>query len=273
MAHAKWKIFVVVLLTSAPLIGCAQSAPKRPTPAEAKQFLKLRGYEFNEKAFASAAAANDAIAVDGFLAAGMNPNVKDEESGMPLLVYSAWHQNEAIVKVLLKGGADPNAKDFGGYTALLRALEKKNDAIADLLLAQPKVDLNAQGASGMTAMMWYVWSQQNDKVQNLLARGANPNLPDADGDTPLHGAAQRGNLKLLEMLLAAGAEPNAKNKLGGTALMWAAVYGHQLAARLLIEKGADPAMKDESGMTAAAWAVKNQRPDMAQMLRDAEQKR
>jgi hypothetical protein len=32
-------------------------------------------------------------------------------------------------------------------------------------------------------------------------------------------------------------------------------------------------LKDESGVTASAWAAKNQRPDMAQMLRDAEQKR
>ena len=59
-------------------------------------------------------------------------------------------------------------------------------------------------------------------MKSLLERGANPNLGDADGDTPLHGAAQRGNVKVLQMLLAAGANPNAKNKAGGTALMWAA---------------------------------------------------
>jgi ankyrin repeat protein len=55
--------------------------------------------------------------------------------------------------------------------------------------------------------------------------------------------------------------------------MWAGVYGHKEAARVLIEKGADAGLKDEQGLTASAWAAKNKRDELAELLRDAENKR
>jgi ankyrin repeat protein len=263
-------IFAAALLT---LAGCAQSRSEKPTPDAAKRFLKLRGYDFNDKSFLRAVTANDVSAVDGFLAAGINPNLKDEESGTTALISAAIHDQGDLVNVLLRGGADVNVKDMGGYNALLRALEKKNDAIADLLLSQPGLEVNAQGFSGMTALMWYVGSEQETKVQDLLARGADANLSDADGDTALHTAAMRGNVKLLQILLAAGANPNARNKVGGTPLMWAGTFGNEEVAQILIDKGADAALKDELGMTASAWAAKNKRDEFAQLLRAAEKKR
>lgn len=272
-AQIRGILLVCVLVGLCGVAGCGSSANKKPTPEAAKRFLQLRGYEFNEKSFGSAVAANDVAAVTAFLNAGINPNTKDEETATPVLVAAAVRDNDEMVRVLLQGGADVNAKDFGGYTALLRALEKEREAIAALLLAQPSLDVNAQGGNGMTALNWCVLGDRESSVQKLLERGANPNLSDKDGDTPLHTAAQRGNVKLLEWLLAAGANVNAKNKLGGTPLMWAAVFGHQPAAALLLEKGADPKLKDNGGRTAAAWATKNQREEVAQFLRDAEKKK
>jgi uncharacterized protein len=263
-------ILLVTILLSLP--ACGQSGGKKPTPEAAKQFLKLRGYEFDEKSFLAAAGANDVIAVNGFLAGGMSPNVKDDSSGATALISAAWHGNEEIVNVLLQGGADVNLKDNAGYPAILRALQNKHDEIADALLSRPNLDLNAKGLNG-TVLMSYVRGEQEGTVKKLLERGADPNLSDEDGDTALHGAAQRGNVNVLKMLLAAGANPNAKNKLGGTALMWAGVYGHEEVARVLIDHGADAALKDEDGMTASAWAAKNNQEDLARLLRDAEKKR
>lgn len=254
------------------LVGCAESRNARPTPDAAKRFLKLRGYDFNDKSFLRAATANDLVAVNGFLAAGIDPNVKNED-GASALVSAAAHDDVEIVKALLQGGADVNLKDNNGYTAILRATQNKHDDIADLLVVQEKLDLNARGSIGGTVLMSYVWREQEDIVKELLERGADPNLSDEDGDTALHGAARRGNASLVRMLLAKGANLNAKNRLGGTALMWAGVYGHDKAARALLEHGADPAVPDNDGITASAWAAKNHRDELAQLLRDAEKKK
>ena len=264
------QILIICLVFT--LFGCAAAVNEKPSPGAARQFLKLRGYNFDEKSFLSAAAANDVIAVNAFIAAGINPNAKNEESGAPALVSAAAHGDMEIVKALLTGGASVNERDKAGFTALLRALQSKQDEVADLLLGQQNLDLNAQGSNGVTVLMSYVGRDRTDIVENLLSRKADVNLRDADGDTALHRAAQHGNVNILEMLIAHGANPNAKNKLGGTPLMWAGVFGHEQAARLLLEKGADAGLKDNDGMTAAAWANKNKRDDVAHLLLEAEKK-
>ena len=264
------RILVVCLALS--FLGCAADVNQKPSPEAARQFLKLRGYNFDDKSFLSAAAANDVIAVHAFIAAGINPNARNEESGAPVLVSAAAHGNMEIVKALLTGGANVNERDRAGFTALLRALQSKEDEVADVLLAQQSLDLNAQGSNGVTVLMSFAGRDRTDIVQSLLERKADVNLQDADGDTALHRAAQRGNVKILEMLITHGANPNAKNKLGGTPLMWAGVFGHEQAARFLLEKGADAGLKDKDGITAAAWAAKNKRDEVAQLLLEAEKK-
>src|SRR5438067_13418405 len=62
---------LAVILCS--LSACSEALPDEPTPEAAKQFLQLRGYQFDEKSFFTAAANRDLIAINGFIAAGMNP--------------------------------------------------------------------------------------------------------------------------------------------------------------------------------------------------------
>lgn len=260
-------LFVVLICSS-----CAQSTTDKPTPDAAKRILKLRGYEFNDKAFFAATEANDVASINGFLAAGINPNVKNEENGATALIMAATRDRQPAVEALLKGGADVNAADNAGYTAILRALQGGHNNIADLLLAQPQLNVNVRGINGPPLLTSYVFRDDEKLIKDLVERGADPKLTDPDGDTALHAAAQHGVSKIIELLLSAGADPNAKNKLGGTPLMWAGVFGHEEAARLLLAKGADPGLKDNDGMTAAAWATKNKREAVAELLRNAEKK-
>jgi ankyrin repeat protein len=255
--------------------SCAEPPATKPSPEAAKRFLKLRGYEFNDKSFFAAVASNDIAAVNGFLSAGTDPNVRSENNNETALIYAASHGQPELIDVMLQNGADVNAKDLQNYTALLRALQKDQDEIVEKIIAQPKVDLNAQGnGKAATVLMYYVQHGDENKVRALLQRGANPKLTDADGDTALHLAAQsRTAVNLVRLLLNSGADPNAKNNLGGTPLMWAAVYGNDDAARLLLEKGADAAIKDNQGVTASQWATKNHYDELAKFLADAEKKR
>ena len=255
---------VVCLLLSA----CAGSAD-RPTPDAARRFLKLRGYDFNEEGFFKAAENGDAMAVDGFVSAGINVNAKDQ-NGDTALTATAARGDAKIVDLLLRGGADVNAKGRNGWTALLLALQDEHDEATDILLNQPALDVKALTPEGMTSLMLAVWHQKDRFVRTLVQRGSELNHQDKDGDTAVHGAALYGNVGILGALLDAGANPNMKNKLGGTALMWAAAYGHDDVLRLLLSRGADPKLRDVDGVTAAGWAAKNGQANAEMILRAGE---
>jgi len=249
--------------------ACLREVPGEPTPEAARQFLKLRGYEYDQPSFFRAAEAGDALAVNAFLKAGMNVNVKDSNDDTALTAAAA-RGDVQMVSTLIKGGADPNAKGRNNWTALLLSLKEERHEVAEALLALSNLDLKAETPEGMNALMLAVWHQRPDSARKLIQMGSNVNHQDKEGDASLHGAAWVGNMSLLGMLLDARANPNVKNKLGGTPLMWAASYGHDAAVRLLLEKGADPRIKDVDGVTAAGWAAKNKRGNLIMILLAAE---
>ena len=262
-------VFVIGLFAFA---GCKETNQK-PSPEDSKLGLKLRGYDYDEKSFLRAASTSDEVAVSSFVAAGMSPNVKEPSTGGSALISAATRGDLEMVNTLLRSGADVNQTDEKRFTALLRALQNDREEIANILVARPELDVNAQGEGGANALISFVARQRVPAVQDLLNRGANVNLPDSEGDTALNLAVQRGNVELVNLLLSKGADPNIKNKLGGTPLMWAGVFGHKEIAQILLDKGADPRAKDVDGMTAAAWAAKNNRQEMVEFLKEAETKR
>lgn len=252
--------------------ACSGNEGEQLTPDGAKRFLKLRGYDFDEKSFLAAAAASDLIAVNGFLVARIDPNVKDD-NGDTALTAAAGRGDLKIVQALTQGGADVNAKGRYGWTACLLALDGDRNQVTDFMLTQPNLDLKAETPNRMSALMLSVWHQRDDVVRKLLQRGADVNHQDEDGDTAVHGGAFYANAKILQMLLDGKANPNIKNKLGGTALMWAASYGHEEIVRMLLDRGADPRIRDVDGVTAAGWAARNGQGNLVMLLKEAEKNR
>lgn len=265
-------LLTIFVISQFAFVGCNETNQK-PSPEDSKRGLKLRGYDYDEKSFLRAASTSDEVAVSSFVAAGMSPNVKEPSTGGSALISAATRGDLEMVNTLLRSGADVNQTDEKRFTALLRALQNDREEIANILVARPELDVNAQGEGGANALISFVARQRVPAVQDLLNRGANVNLPDSEGDTALNIAVQRGNVELVNLLLSKGADPNIKNKLGGTPLMWAGVFGRKEIAQLLLDKGADPRAKDVDGMTAAAWAAKNNRQEMVEFLKQAETKR
>ena len=259
--------FCIIIISSLLLFcGCEMSGSREAAPESAQRLLKLRGYSFDEKSFFAAGQARDVMALNAFLDGGINPNAQDA-GGRTVLINAAAHGDLDVVHTLLLRNVDLNVKDERGYTALSHAIEAMYEDVVDALLSHPDLDPNARGLNARPALLAYVWRDNQDRVEKLLAHGADVNARDADGDTALHGAAQTGNTEMMKRLLDKGAEPNAKNKQGGTPLMWAAVYGNQDAAQLLLNRGADASLKDNDGITAAEWAARNKHENVVLLLR------
>jgi hypothetical protein len=91
-------------------------------------------------------------------------------------------------------------------------------------------------------------------VERLLAAGADIDVSNRWGRTPLHVAARRGCARVARLLLDAGADPNAVTAEGWTPLHVAARSGHRELMDLLESNGADGTRVDSNGKTAdAVW--------------------
>jgi len=268
--YTKYWIGFLLIYFALVFAGCGQAADTKPSPEAAKQLLRLRGYDYDAKAFHAAVAAGDVLAVNAFLAAGMDVNARDESEGDTALMLAASKGELAVVDALLKGGADINAKNKKGRGTWARAMAYNHNEVADFLLALPAFDLNSPGPGDATPLIIFVNRDNEKNVASIVARGANVNQTDDDGDTALHAAVVTGNVKILRLLLAKGANANARNKLGGTPLMWAGTYGRDELAQMLIANGADPRAKDDDGKTSAYWAGRNGHEELAKALHEAE---
>jgi uncharacterized protein len=141
------------------------------------------------------------------------------------LLQSARDGNLQKLKACLASGADVNAQNGEGWTALMIATVKGYKEVLQTLLAQERTNVNARTHQGWTALRFAVSMGDSETVRILLDAGAEVNAPDHDGWTALMQAAGEGNLECLEILLAEGAEAWTKNKSGETASIIAAHKG------------------------------------------------
>ena len=94
---------------------------------------------------------------------------------------------------------------------------------------------------------------QVDLLRQLLERRARVHVVDVDGDTPLHIAARHADA--LSALLAAGAEIDARNRFGDTPLHAAVWVGDPKAVEVLVRHGASVSARGDSGQTPREIAV------------------
>lgn len=195
---------------------------------------------------------------------------------------SAGHKN--IVDILLQRGVDPNAMDGLRRTALHYASNQGNLEIVKCLL-QHKADLSITSDYLWNALHFAArcLSEGAAEVAELLVdAGVDPLEGDDESWTPLHVAAQYGNIEILEFLwkkhphsvnaqandgrtaihfgydeprslewlLKHGVDPNTANDHAETALLLAAKRGYEESTRILLDNHADPAARDNRMRTA-----------------------
>lgn len=194
---------------------------------------------------------NDAVLVDRLLAAGANPNARNDYNSTPL-AEAAVVGNPTVIGKLLKAGADVEAANADGQTALMVVARSSNLEAAQLLL-KAGAQVNAREAwRGQTALMWAAAQSQPEMVRLLIKHGADVNA--------------RSRLTHFERQVTAEPRMQQRPPGGFTPLLYAARSGCLACARELVRGGADINTPDPEGITPLIMADLNFSFDVAAFL-------
>jgi ankyrin repeat protein len=222
---------------------------QKPEPAETVPDAVFTG------TIHEAAKRGDLEVVTGLLEQGADPDAKDGD-GVTALMHASESGHPAVVGILLQQGADPDLRESGyGMTALMvSSAEGHTEAVRLLVEAEADVNLKDKNL-GATALLGAAEYGHTEVIRLLLAKGAEVNVADKRGFRALAVAATNGHLGTVELLIANEASINAQDdKYGATPLMGAAANGHHSVAELLLKHGADTTRKAKNGSTALDFA-------------------
>jgi ankyrin repeat protein len=225
-----------------------------------------------------AAVVGDAATLKLLLDAGADADSPNGD-GMTALMLVARTGNVEAAKLLLEHGATIDAREsFGGQTALMWAAARRHPGMIELLSTHgAAVDarsavrdyqrhIQAEGrpksldSGGFTPLLYAARENCIECIDVLLAKGADIDLPDPDGVTPLHVAIMNANWDLAKRLIEAGANVQQWDIYGEAPLFTAVglrsrndggrasidppnkATGLEIV-RLLLERGANPNMQ------------------------------
>ncbi|HOS99877.1 MAG TPA: ankyrin repeat domain-containing protein [Acidobacteriota bacterium] len=199
----------------------------------------------------------------------------------PLHLAAMNDRTEAVVALLRKGAAI-EARDDYQRTALILCARERGQAATGRVLIEAGADVNAVDKFGSSALGLAAWRGKQEFVDLLLGHGARlpeapaerrqliaeaashgltrlfqrlagwiPELEDAtDGVVLLNSAASGGSAEIVSALLAKGCDPARADRFGWTPLHYAARDGRTEAARMLIQRGAPLDARTLMGQTA-----------------------
>ena len=175
------------------------------------------------------------------------------------LMHAAYQEHLSIVEMLIDAGAELDAVNDQGMTALMMSLGKYGNAEIAIKLIKAGSDVNRTDMKGWTPLAMAVRNGHKAAVKELLKYKAVINNKNSDGWTPLMLTAAQGAgyTDIAEILLAGAPNKNEVNKNKNTALMIAVENKHFKLAKLLVNKGANINISNEFGNTALSIASGN----------------
>jgi len=175
--------------------------------------------------------------------ADVNNRGSHEFTPLYLATQRTDHSLASILRLLSVKGIEINAKSdyLDGYTALHMAVKLGKSDILKILLDHG-ADINAINTKGETALIVGAtcspWEKYQQVIHILVERGANIETVDEDGNTAIMVAAKHWNksLEVIQFLVERGAESSTRNLKGLTALMIAADRGNLPAVECLLQR-------------------------------------
>ncbi|HTC32016.1 MAG TPA: ankyrin repeat domain-containing protein [Bryobacteraceae bacterium] len=192
--------------------------------------------ESSVEKFYSAIRDNNLNQLKALLDEKANANVADDHDITPLM-YAAEIGSLEAMRLLLDHGADVNAQNGFGSTALMWSV---SDAAKVRLLLDHGAEVNTTARTGRTALIIAAFTNPSaEVVRLLLAKGAKVDVMDKRHVTPLNGATFGNDTATVRLLLEAGADMDTPDTfIGLTPLMNAAGNRNVEATKLLLAKGA-----------------------------------
>jgi ankyrin repeat protein len=151
---------------------------------------------------------------------------------------------------------------FSDSYNFLKAVKERKGEDAEKFLAEPgSVIINTRDVtSGESALHIVIQRRDSTWLSYLLQKGANPNLADKKGTTPLMLATQLGYVEGIELLTRKKAQVDQSNRAGETALILAVQLRNAEAVRALLKAGANPDKTDSrAGYSAREYAKQDGR--------------
>jgi ankyrin repeat protein len=223
-------------------------------------------------------------------------------------LQAIYNGNPARIKRLIEAGANVNAKNSDGTTALMEASSRGYTEIMRLLI-EAGADVNTQDKNGYTALMMATSNGWHGAVKLLIEEGAKINTKSNYGHTALMVALYKGDLPPAKLLIEAGAVVHLQNNDGDktlltalysvifnneevirgittvefpikvgeefitwvhdlTALIFVTSRGHEEVVKLLIENGA-LITTDEWGRMAVVLVLTKGHTDIIELLKEA----
>jgi tankyrase len=169
--------------------------------AGARNELDQLGIPFVAPEFLNAVNQGSKKLIDLFVRGGINVNVRnnDGESGLQIALRNGF---TIIANILLGAGADADVKNATGLTTLQVVCEKKTPGYKELAeeLIMVGADVNVRDQKGWTPLMRAISTADQDMVALLLKNGANPTLETPKGDNASALAEKFGCEDIIELV-------------------------------------------------------------------------
>ncbi|WP_049788818.1 ankyrin repeat domain-containing protein [Paenibacillus sp. Y412MC10] len=190
------------------------------------------------------------------------------------LIESAEQGNTEQVRQLLQSGANIDATDEQGRTAVMAATYRNHVDTVDALI-QAGADINIRDHQLNNVFLYAGAEGMLDILRLAIDADADVTLTNRFGGTALIPASDRGHVEIVqELLTRTSVDVNHINNLNWTALLEAVILGdgsenYQRIVKLLLDHGADPELPDGNGVTPLQHAQERGYQEIERILMGA----